>query len=92
MCKRISNYLIQKKILGEQQGDFINGVSMDISVAKLLRHVHDGLDASKFGICVFVDLRKAFDMVNEDILLSKVFTYGIRGSTHQLLRSHLENR
>ena len=57
-------------------------LSTDISVAKLLKHVHDGLDANKFGICVFLDLRKAFDMVNKDILLYKLFTYGFRGLTH----------
>ena len=31
-------------------------------------------------------------MVNKDILLSKSFTNGISGLTHQLFRSYLENR
>ena len=30
---------------------------------------------SEFGF--FQDLRKAFDMENKDVLLSKLFTYGI---------------
>ena len=61
---------MQKKISCEQQCGFVNGLSTDIFVAKLLKHIHDGLDANKFGICVFIDLRKAFDMVNKDILMS----------------------
>ena len=92
LCEHISKYLTHKKILCEQQCGFINGLSTDISIAKLLKHVHDGLDANKFGICEFLDLRKAFDMVNKDILLSKLFTYGIRGLTHQLLRIYLEKQ
>ena len=91
MCKHNSNYLTREKILSEQPCGFINELSTDISVSKLLKHVHDGLDASKFGICGFQDLRKAFDKVNKDILLSTFFTYGIRGLTHQLLLSYLEN-
>ena len=31
-------------------------------------------------------------MVNKDSLLTKLFTYGIRGLAHRLLRIHLENR
>ena len=92
MCKHIRNYLTHKKYLCEQQSGFISGLSTDISVVKILKYVHDGLDANKFGISIFLDLLKAFVKVNKHILLSKLFTYGIRGLTHQLLRSCLENR
>ena len=64
LCKHNSNYLMQKKILCERKCGFINGLSTDISVAKSLKHVHDGIDANKFGICVFLDFHKAFCMVN----------------------------
>ena len=66
----------------KQQCGFINGLSTDISVAKLLKHNHDGLDANKFRICDFKDFRKAFETVNKDILLSNLFTYGMIGLTH----------
>ena len=89
MCKHISNHLTHKKILCEQQCGFMNGLSTDISVAKLPKYVHDGLDANEFVICIFLDLRKAFGMINKDFLLSMFFTYGIRGLTHQLLSSCL---
>ena len=90
--KHISRYLTLKKNICEQQCGFINGTSTDISVAKLLKHVDDGLDANKFGTCVFLGNCKAFDMVNKGILLSKLFTYGIRGLAYQLLCSYLENQ
>ena len=70
MCKHISKYLMKKKILCEQQCGFINGLSADISVAEIIKQIHDGLDVNKFGVCFFLDLRKAFDMVSMDILLS----------------------
>ena len=40
----------------------------------------------------FVDLRKAFDTVSHNILLTKSNNNGFRGVTHTLIRSYLDNR
>ena len=38
------------------------------------------IDSGKFVCGIFVDLRKALDTVNHDILLNKLEYYGICGS------------
>ena len=38
------------------------------------------MEAKKYGCGVFIDLKKAFDTVNLDILLHKLNHYGIRES------------
>ena len=41
---------------------------------------------------VFVDLEKAFDTVHHQILLQKLYHYGIRDLDHNCFRSYLSNR
>ena len=41
--------------------------------------VRNALDNGNFACGVFIDLQKAFDTVNHDILLSKLNHYDIRG-------------
>ena len=41
---------------------------------------------------VFIDLKKGFDTVNHDLLVKKIFFYGIRGTANAWLTNYLTNR
>jgi hypothetical protein len=53
--------------------------------------VYKTLDNKEVCVGLFLDLSKAFDMVNH-ILLQKLDTYGIRGFAYQWVTSYLKNR
>ena len=50
------------------------------------------MNKGQFTFCLFTDLKKAFDTVNYDILLSKLENYGFRGVVNNWFKWYLISR
>ena len=50
------------------------------------------MDCDKSICKAFLNIAKAFDRVNHQILMDKLEHYGVRGNVHSLLHSYLTNR
>ena len=90
--KQLYDYFDKNKFIYRQQ----SGIrSLHSVVTCLLFNTNDWhfhLDQGRCTGIVFVDLKKAFDTLDHDILLGKLSHYGIRNTEHKWFSSYLANR
>lgn len=92
MHSRIYNFLVKHSLIFKRQFGFRSKHSTSHVLIDLVESVKVELDKGNFACGVFIDLQKAFDTVNHEILLSKIKYYGLRGNCNEWLRSFLTER
>jgi hypothetical protein len=92
MKSRMILFLNRNNFFNEKQYGFTEKKSTEDALLDLCSTLHEGLNKKKLCAALFVDITKAFDMVNIDILLRKLYKAGFRGSVHKWFESYLFNR
>ena len=92
MYERLYKFLEKHEILYTLQFGFRASHSINHALVSLAEAIKNSLDNRKFGCGIFIDLQKAFDTVNHNILLMKLEHYGIRGAAQKWFKSYLSDR
>ena len=89
---RLYSFLTSQNILNENQFGFRKGHSTNHALNYSISKIQKALNNKKHVLGIFIDLSKAFDTIDHEILLHKLHNYGIRGVAHKLISSYLKNR
>ena len=88
MYTRLYTFLNSNNIIHNLQFGFRQHYSTCYALINLAENIRIALDEANIGCGGLIDLQKAFDTVDHQILLAKLRHYGIRG----IRKSYLSNR
>lgn len=89
---KITLFLNKHNILSNCQHGFRKGKNTHSAILQFIMNLYENLNNNKKCIGLFMDLSKAFDLVDHVLLSEKLFKYGLRGKIHKWLQSYLSNR
>lgn len=89
---RILNFSDKYNILSKAQHGFRKKHSTQTAIMKFLEKLYEDINKNKKCAGLFMDLSKAFDLINHTILVQKLEKYGVRGKVKDLLTSYLTDR
>ena len=92
MYNRLLSFLNKHKVLYEFQFGFREKHGTNIALTFLVDKILKSWENGEIVLGLFLDFSKAFDTVNHEILISKLYKYGIRGVTLNWFKSYLSNR
>ena len=92
ILKRLLEFLTKQNILNHSQFGLRKHHSTKFALIDLVDTISNSFDNKDYTIGVLVDLSKAFDSINHQILLNKLSFYGIRGLQLTWFSNYLSNR
>ena len=92
MYKRLYTFLNKNTVIYNLQFGFRQQYSTSHALINITENIRKALDDGNIGCGVFVDLQKAFDTINHQILLAKLNYYGIRAVSNDWFKSYFSTR
>jgi hypothetical protein len=89
---RVMGFLDKYNLISSAQNGFCTKKSSHTAIQSFLDDIIGAMDSKRCALGLFIDLTKAFDVINHDLLLVKLERYGIRGMIHDWIASYLRSR
>lgn len=89
---RIYSFCEKFNVFHHSQNGFRKNHSTTLAVFKFTQEILNILKNKHYAVGILIDMTKAYDKVQFNILLNKLNGVGIRGKAHDWLTSYLHNR
>lgn len=89
---QLFNYLINEKLISTGQHGFFTGRNTESALFEILNNVYCSMESGDVSCGIFLDLSRAFDCVDFEILLKKLEHYGVRNRELNWFRTYIYGR
>ena len=90
--KRVYGFMQDTNQIYSSQYGFRTGHSCENAISEVLGEIVKSLQNGKTTICILLDLSKAFDSLEHEMIYKKMDRYGIRGTCLDWFKSYLSDR
>ena len=92
MYNQLYKHLKNNNLLFDKQFRFQLNNSIEHAILQLVNDISGSFERGEYTLGIFIDLSKAFNTVDHEILIFKLEYYGIKGKTLKRLKSYLSER
>ena len=89
---RITNYFEENNLFNKSQFGFRKGLSCELALNTFVETIRENINKSEHTISIMLDLSKAFDTINHEILLAKLKKYKFSDSALKTIKNYLSDR
>ena len=86
------HFLDDFNILSKTQFGFRKNMGTETALLNYIDNIQEALNNKKYTVSIFMDLSKAFDVIDHKILETKLEHYGFRGKCLEFLLSFIKDR
>jgi hypothetical protein len=92
MYNRVVNFLDIFNLISSAQNGYRKNKAMYTAIQTFIGEVQKILDNKQLAFGIFLDLSKAFDVIDHNLLLAKLELCGLRGISYEWMRLYLTDR
>jgi len=92
VSKRIIHYFESNKLFFSNQHGFRSNHSCETALLSIIDRLKNNMNKNKINLALFIDFKKAFDLINPKLLIIKLMNYGFDNNAIHLFMDYFKNR